>query len=69
MKKNLFYYLFAVICSVGVFTSCSDDDDPDFSQAIEQEIAGTYKGTLDISLDAVVVGKDLPKKYSNIKGW
>jgi len=27
MKKNLFFYLFAVICSVGLFTSCSDDDD------------------------------------------
>lgn len=35
MKKNLFYYLFAVICSVSLFTSCSDDDDEDFS--------GTYK--------------------------
>lgn len=27
MKKNLFYYLFAVICSVTLFTSCSDDDE------------------------------------------
>lgn len=27
MKKNLFYYLFAVICSGTLFTSCSDDDD------------------------------------------
>lgn len=27
MKKNFFYYLFAVICSVGLFTSCSDDDE------------------------------------------
>ena len=27
MKKNLFYYLFAVICSVTLFASCSDDDD------------------------------------------
>lgn len=36
MKKNLFYYLFAVICSVTLFTSCSDDDDEDFS--------GTYQG-------------------------
>lgn len=26
MKKNLFYYLFAVICSVTLFTSCSDDE-------------------------------------------
>lgn len=25
MKKNLFYYLFAVICTIGLFTSCSDD--------------------------------------------
>ena len=27
MKRILFYYLFAVICSVTLFTSCSDDDD------------------------------------------
>ena len=27
MKKNLFYYLFAVICSVTLLTSCSDDDE------------------------------------------
>lgn len=27
MKKSLFFYLFAVICSASLFTSCSDDDD------------------------------------------
>ena len=27
MKKNLFYYLFAVICTIGLFTSGSDDDE------------------------------------------
>ena len=27
MKKNLFYYLLAVICTIGLFTSCSDDDE------------------------------------------
>ena len=27
MKKNLFYYLFDVICTIGLFTSCSDDDE------------------------------------------
>lgn len=27
MKKNFFYYLFAVICTIGLFTSCSDDDE------------------------------------------
>ena len=26
MKKNLFY-LFALICSMSLFTACSDDDD------------------------------------------
>ena len=26
MKKNLFYYLFTVICSVTLFASCSDDE-------------------------------------------
>lgn len=35
MKKNLLY-LFALICSVSLFTACSDDDAPDYS--------GTYKG-------------------------
>ena len=62
MKKNLFYYLFAVICSVTLFTSCSDDDDVSFP--IDEEIAGTYKGTLDITLDEVSVGKDLPKNIT-----
>ena len=27
MKKNLFYYLLAVICTIGIFTSFSDDDE------------------------------------------
>lgn len=59
MKKNLFYYLFAVVCSVCVFTACSDDDELSFP--IDEEIAGTYKGTLDITLDEIPVGQDLPK--------
>lgn len=29
MKKSVFYYLFAVICTVCLFTACSDDDDDD----------------------------------------
>ena len=41
MKKNLFYYLFAVICSVSLFTSCSDDDeDNSWKQIPETEISG-----------------------------
>lgn len=35
MKKNLFYYLFAVICSVTLLTSCSDDDDKQVSPVAE----------------------------------
>ena len=42
MKKNLFY-LFALICSMSLFTACSNDDDPDYTQVIENEIAGEYK--------------------------
>ena len=46
MKKNLFFYLFAVLCTVTLFTSCSDDDGDDTPTVIpiEQEMAGDYKG-------------------------
>ncbi|MEY8685143.1 DUF4925 domain-containing protein [Bacteroides sp. AN502(2024)] len=27
MKKNLFYYLFAVLCTASLFTSCSDEEE------------------------------------------
>ena len=36
MKKNLFYYLFSVICSVTLFTSCSDDDDEKMVNPVPQ---------------------------------
>lgn len=36
MKKNLFYYLFAVVCSVCVFTACSDDDEDTTWQLIPE---------------------------------
>lgn len=39
MKKNLFYYLFAVICSAGLFASCSDDDD----EVVLNPIEGTWQ--------------------------
>ena len=45
MNKRLFYYLFAVLCTVTLFTSCSDDEGDDTPTVIpiEQEIAGDYK--------------------------
>lgn len=37
MKKNLLY-LFMLVCSVGLFTSCGDDDDDDNDKP---DVAGT----------------------------
>ncbi len=62
MKKNLFY-LFALICSMSLFTACSDDDDPDYSKVIEEEIAGNYKGTLTVTVE----GTTMPSEPQKIK--
>lgn len=54
MKKNLFFYVFAVLCTMPFFTSCSDDDeDTPVVIPIDEEIVGNYKGTLNITVDAV----------------
>ena len=54
MKKNLFFYVFAVLCTMPFFTSCSDDDeDTPVVIPVDEEIAGNYKGTLNITVDAV----------------
>lgn len=51
MKKKMFY-LFALLCSMSLFTACSDDDDAaDYSKVIEEEIAGNYKGTLAVTVE------------------
>ena len=39
MKKNLFY-LFALICSMSLFTACSDDDDDTWQQIPQTELSG-----------------------------
>ena len=54
MKKKLFYYLFAVLCTVALFSSCSDDDDngKNGDDQIEvADISGNYKGTLVVSIN------------------
>ena len=49
MKKNLFIYLLTVLCAVNLFTACSDDDDaPKFP--IDSELAGNYRGKLDVKI-------------------
>ncbi len=63
MKKSLFF-LFALICSMSLFTACSDDDDPDYSKVIEEEIAGDYKGTLDVSVDGNKLQGGISKKVT-----
>lgn len=44
MKKNLFYYLFAVICSVSLFASCSDDDDDKVVNPVPQTTFNSENG-------------------------
>lgn len=46
MKKILFY-LFAVVCTVCLFTACSDDDDDKVLTV--NDIVGTYNGSLNIA--------------------
>ncbi len=55
MKKKLFY-LFALIGSMSLFVACSDDDNPDYTQVIDTEIAGDYKGDLNVKVDATDMG-------------
>lgn len=52
MKKKLFYYLFAVLCTATLFTSCSDDDD-NGKNGDDQvtDISGKYKGDLVVYTD------------------
>lgn len=49
MKKSLLY-LFMFVCSVSLFTSCSDDDD-EVKLPIDTEVAGEYVGDLSVSVD------------------
>ena len=63
MKKNLFY-LFALVCSLSLFTACSDDDEPNYTQVIEEEIQGDYKGTLDVAIDGTTIATGIPQKIT-----
>lgn len=66
MKKNLFYYLFTVICSVTLFASCSDDDEkvvnpvPQTTFTGENGLQLTYNG-------APMLGKKVTIVLSLIK--
>ena len=55
MKKKLFYYLFAVLCTATLFTSCSDDDD-EVKYPIDTDLAGGYVGNLSVNVDGKQMG-------------
>ena len=55
MKKKLFYYLFAVLCTATLFTSCSDDD-VEVNYPIDTELDGGYVGNLSVNVDGNQMG-------------
>ena len=74
MKKKLFYYLFAVLCTVALFTSCSDDDDngkngddqievADISGIILTKMDGTAKGGIAVAIQSEL---GIPVKYIGV---
>lgn len=71
MKKSLLY-LFMFVCSVSLFTSCSDDDDIDNGKGNEtplaQKIMGTYSGDLELSVEDLKIGTSKQQVYVNDAG-
>ena len=64
MKKNLLY-LFMLICSVSLFTGCSDDDDNgggDLAMALQSSVLGTYEGDLRVVLPALQLDNTQKRK-------
>lgn len=79
MKKNVFYYLFAVLFSVALFPSCGDDDlddggsdddsvvDEDDDAATDSlDIADNFVGEYKGTLDVSVGGALMPSSNQNI---
>lgn len=70
MKKNLFYYLFAVLCTVTLFASCSDDDNKgsELPGIIDNEIVGNYKGSMNVFYELetgdVPIAEDMVQKIT-----
>lgn len=61
MKEKL-VCLLMLLCSISLFTACSSDDEPAYP--IDQEIAGTYKGALNIKLGGIEGEYNLPKNVT-----
>lgn len=54
MKKSLLY-LFMLVCSVSLFSSCGDDDD-EVKYPIDTDLAGGYIGKLSVVVDGNQMG-------------
>lgn len=64
MKKNLFY-LFALICSMSLFTACSDDDEAPGNSGVVGEVVGDYKGLMDVYYEPnVEIAKGMQQKIT-----
>lgn len=59
MKKKLFYF-FVLICSMGLFAACSNDDAPEYIQ--DGEFDGVYLGTLDVNAVGLIEIADIAQK-------
>lgn len=78
MKKSLFY-LFALICSISLFTACSDDDDNGGGNGgdggdggstviVDETIVGSYMGSMDVFYEPdTEIASDLRKRIAITK--
>ncbi|MFV0545489.1 MAG: calycin-like domain-containing protein [Bacteroides sp.] len=64
MKKKVLNVFFLTLMSLLVFTGCSKDEEV---LPLESEVAGTYKGSLDITVDGISMGNNIPKNISITK--
>ena len=66
MKKDFLKTMLWMLCAVFTLSACSDDDDkgPGTTIPIETELAGEYKGTLDVEMGGTALATDLPKNVT-----
>ena len=65
MKKSLLY-LFMLVCSVSLFSSCGDDDD-EVKYPIDTDLAGGYIGKLSVVVDGNQMYNRQIKKFPTEK--
>ena len=66
MKKSLLFLLM-LIGSLGIFTSCNNDDEDAVVYPIDAEISGTYKGEFKITVSGLGPASGIPKNVAITK--